>query len=134
MEQYAGIDVSLELSSVCIVDAQGKIVKEAKVERTGSFSWLFRDAWLCSEADRAGGRTIVAVAACGVETSRIRRGSAGNAACEGSVIGDDGEDGSQGCTRDCPVDPDGMVPPSARKVDRSPRDSGAAGCALSVVR
>ena len=31
MEQYAGIDVSLELSSVCIVDAQGKIVKEAKV-------------------------------------------------------------------------------------------------------
>jgi transposase len=31
MEQYAGIDVSLELSSVCIVDAQGKIVKETKV-------------------------------------------------------------------------------------------------------
>src|ERR671938_1146499 len=31
MEQYAGIDVSLEQSSVCIVDAQGKILKEAKV-------------------------------------------------------------------------------------------------------
>jgi transposase len=31
MEDYAGIDVSLELSSVCVVDAQGKIVKEAKV-------------------------------------------------------------------------------------------------------
>lgn len=31
MEYYAGIDVSLELSSVCIVDAKGKIVKEAKV-------------------------------------------------------------------------------------------------------
>ena len=31
MEHYAGIDVSLELSSVCIVDAKGKIVKEAKV-------------------------------------------------------------------------------------------------------
>jgi hypothetical protein len=31
MEHYAGIDVSLELSSVCAVDAQGKIVKEAKV-------------------------------------------------------------------------------------------------------
>ena len=30
MENYAGIDVSLELSSVCVVDAQGKIVKEAK--------------------------------------------------------------------------------------------------------
>ena len=31
MDHYAGIDVSLELSSVCIVDAQGEIVKEAKV-------------------------------------------------------------------------------------------------------
>ena len=27
MEHYAGIDVSLELSSVCVVDAQGKIVR-----------------------------------------------------------------------------------------------------------
>ena len=31
MEHYAGIDVSLELASVCIVDATGKIVKETKV-------------------------------------------------------------------------------------------------------
>ena len=31
MEHYAGIDVSLELSSVCVVDAKGKIVEEAKV-------------------------------------------------------------------------------------------------------
>lgn len=31
MEHYAGIDVSLELSSVCVVDAQGAILKEAKV-------------------------------------------------------------------------------------------------------
>ena len=31
MEHYAGIDVSLEFSSVCVVDAQGKIVREVKV-------------------------------------------------------------------------------------------------------
>ena len=31
MEQHAGIDVSLKLSSVCIVDASGQIVKETKV-------------------------------------------------------------------------------------------------------
>jgi len=31
VEHYAGIDVSLEHSSVCVVDAQGKIVKETKV-------------------------------------------------------------------------------------------------------
>lgn len=32
MEHYVGIDVSLELSSVCVVDVGGKIVAEAKVE------------------------------------------------------------------------------------------------------
>jgi transposase len=31
MEYYAGIDVSLECSSVCVVDASGKIVREARV-------------------------------------------------------------------------------------------------------
>ena len=31
MEHYAGIDVSLERSSVCVVDAQGKIAKEVKI-------------------------------------------------------------------------------------------------------
>ena len=31
MEHYAGIDVSLEYSSVCVVNATGKIVREAKV-------------------------------------------------------------------------------------------------------
>ena len=31
MEHYAGIDVSLELSSVCVVDATGRIVREVKV-------------------------------------------------------------------------------------------------------
>jgi len=31
MKQYAGIDVSLEYSSVCVVDADGHIVREAKI-------------------------------------------------------------------------------------------------------
>jgi transposase len=31
MDHYAGIDVSLEWSSVCVVDASGQIVREAKV-------------------------------------------------------------------------------------------------------
>lgn len=31
MKYYAGIDVSLEYSSVCVVDADGKIAREAKV-------------------------------------------------------------------------------------------------------
>src|SRR4249920_4073802 len=31
MDYYAGIDVSLEASSICVVDASGKIIKEAKI-------------------------------------------------------------------------------------------------------
>ena len=31
MDQYSGIDVSLECSSVCVVDASGKIVRGGKV-------------------------------------------------------------------------------------------------------
>jgi len=31
MEQYAGIDVSLDSASICVVDASGRILREAKV-------------------------------------------------------------------------------------------------------
>ncbi len=31
MEQLAGIDVSLQLSSICVMDATGRILREAKV-------------------------------------------------------------------------------------------------------
>jgi len=31
MEQYAGLDVSLEQTSVCVVDGAGRVVREAKV-------------------------------------------------------------------------------------------------------
>jgi hypothetical protein len=33
MEHYAAIDVSLELSSVCVVDAKGKIARERRKSR-----------------------------------------------------------------------------------------------------
>src|SRR3712207_6329188 len=53
MERYAGIDVSLELSSVCVVDATGRIVREAKVasEPDALIAW-FRGLGL--EVARAG--------------------------------------------------------------------------------
>ncbi len=31
MEHYVGIDVSLELSSLCVLDVAGKVIREAKV-------------------------------------------------------------------------------------------------------
>jgi transposase len=42
MEYFCGIDVSLEQSSLCVVDAKGRIVREAKVpsERDALISWF----------------------------------------------------------------------------------------------
>jgi transposase len=44
MDHYAGIDVSLECSSVCVVDADGKIVSESKVtsEPEALIAWFGR--------------------------------------------------------------------------------------------
>ena len=47
MDHYAGIDVSLELSSVCVVDAKGKIIKEAKISSDpGALVTLSDHRWL----------------------------------------------------------------------------------------
>jgi transposase len=47
MDHYAGIDVSLECSSICVVDTSGKIVRESKVasEPEALIAW-FRSAGL----------------------------------------------------------------------------------------
>ena len=53
MEHYAGIDVSLERSSVCVVDATGRIVREAKV-RASRRRWSASSAQLGVPVTRIG--------------------------------------------------------------------------------
>src|SRR5215475_6149611 len=135
MEHYAGIDVSLELSSVCVVDAQGKIVREVKVgSEPEALVALFASLgfamkrigleagplsqWLHAGLKRAGFDTVL------LETTTR----------EGGVIGNDGEDRPQGCARACPADPDGLVPSGARQVDGLARGAGIVGCAQAASR
>ncbi|MER9171626.1 transposase [Mesorhizobium australicum] len=63
---FAGIDVSLEYLSVCVVDASGKIVRETRVasEPEALIAW-FASLDLPLAADRAGSRAAVAMALCG---------------------------------------------------------------------
>jgi transposase len=44
MEQYAGVDVSLESASVCVVDATGRVVRETKIasEPEALIGWFHR--------------------------------------------------------------------------------------------
>ena len=69
MDHFAGLDVSVKDTSVCIVDDTGKIIREVKVERAGSAAGDAEKPRLPLQADRAGSRSIVAMA-----LQRTRRG------------------------------------------------------------
>ena len=62
MDYFAAMDVSLEQSSVCVVDGTGKIIREAKVasEPEALVAW-FAESGLKFTADRPGSRATVAV-------------------------------------------------------------------------
>jgi transposase len=116
VEHYAGIGVSLELSSVCVVDGRGKIVKEAKVASEPEALVYFLKK-LGFAVKRIGLEAGPLSATCGIKGSRVRNRSAGDAAREGGIVGDDREDGPQGCVCACTAAADGMVPAGARQID-----------------
>ena len=130
MEHYAGIDVSLELSTVCVVDAKGKIVKEAKVASDPDTLALFfkglefevvrigieagpLSQWLHAGLTKAGFETVL------LETRHVK------AALSAMTVKTDRKD-ARGIAQ---LDPDGLVPAGSLQVARI---AGGAGVACGV--
>ena len=96
MKHYAGIHVSLNSSSVCVVDESGKIVREVKVaSEPVALIHCIKSLRCEGGADRAGSRPAVAMAVRGVAGERAAGGTSGDAAREGSAVGDASENGPQ---------------------------------------
>ena len=72
MEYYAAIDVSLELSSVCVVDGVGKIVRETKVaSEPEALVAFFRDLGLMMTRIGLEAGPTVSVASCRAHSSGV---------------------------------------------------------------
>ena len=127
MDHYAGIDVSLECSSVCVVDASGKIVREDKVasEPEALIAW-FGSLGFEPGADRAGGRAAVAMALRGDAGGGPCGRAAGDAARARRLQGDAGEERPQRRARHRAADAAGLVPAGALQVDGGAGDARAA--------
>ena len=132
MEHYAGIDVSLEFSSVCVVDAQGKIVREVKVASEpealvaffASLGFAVKrvgleagplSQWLHAGLKRAGFDTLL------LETRHVK------AALSAMMVKTDPR-----MARACPADPEGLVPSGARQIDGLAGGAGTVGCAQAA--
>ena len=132
MEHYAGIDVSLECSSVCVVDANGKIVGETKVasEPQALIAWVGSLGFGLERIGLEAGPCRMAV--CGDEGGQPCRGTAGDAARTEGIRGHAGQVGSQRCTRHRATDAAGLVPARALQIDECARDPIAADGAQLV--
>ncbi len=124
MEQYAGIDVSLDSASVCIVDAQGKIVKEAKVacEPEALIAWLAAHgtpmARIGLEAGPLSQGLFAEMKAAGLPVERLETRHARG------VQGHAGQNRSYGRPRHRPADAAGLVSPGALQIAPGPGSPG----------
>ena len=62
MDHFAGLDVSVKETSVCIVDDTGKIVREVKLANEPQALGGAEEPRLPLQADRTGSWTVVAMA------------------------------------------------------------------------
>jgi hypothetical protein len=100
MDYFAGLDVSVKATSVCIVDDTGKIVREVKVaSEPEALLAVLKYPALPLQADWTGSRAIVAMALQRSRRSRVTGGLCRDAAHAGSAEGADQQDRSQRCSR-----------------------------------
>ena len=117
MEHYAGIDVSLEESSVCVVDATGKLVREVKVaSEPEALVRYFVELELPVSRIGLEAGPLIAMAACQPCSRRTRCCVAGDTARESGTLGHDGQDRPERCARDRPAAADGVVPSGSREI------------------
>ena len=128
MEHYAGIDVSLERSSVCVVDATGRIVREAKVasEPEALVGFFRSSACRWPGSGWRPGRLSQWLHA-GLTGAGLRGGAARDAARQGGALGHDREDRPQGRARHRPALAHGLVPPGPPQVAAGAGGPGPAG-------
>src|SRR5215210_7455182 len=126
MEQYAGIDVSVEASHVCVVDAQGKILKEAKVasEPEALIAWFAAHGTPMARIGLEAGPLSQWLFA-EMKVARLAGGTARDAPCTRRLQGHAGQDRSHGRPRHRPADALGLVSPRALQVAPGPGGPGA---------
>ena len=74
MDHFAGLDISVKETSVCIVDDTGKVVREVKVASEPEAFVGAEEPRLPLQTDWVGSRTAVAVAVQRSRRSRVTRG------------------------------------------------------------
>jgi len=74
MDHFAGLDVSVRETSVCIVDETGKIVREVKVTSEPALLSVLKNPAYRFKRNWVGSRTAVAVAFQRSRRSRVTRG------------------------------------------------------------
>src|SRR4051812_45586714 len=145
VEHHAGIDVSLERSSVCVVDATGRIVREAKVaSEPEALVDFFRrlglplarvgleagplSQWLHAGLAGAGFEAVL------LETRQVKAALSAmivKTDCPPRAAGRSGTPG-QGCARHRPALAHGLVPAGAPQVAAGAGGPGAAGRAQAL--
>src|ERR1035441_1035438 len=112
MDHFAGLDVSVKETSVCIVDDTGKIVREVKVaSEPEDLLEILNNPTL--QTDWAGSRAIIAVAVQCTGRSGLAGDLCRDAAYEGGVEGGTQPDLAQRCPWHGADDAGGTLPPGA---------------------